>query len=88
MRNLEKWRDIPFPISGHAEGHVIWVAGAIEGASRYAKTHQGIWYLVMPAENGPGRITDEALIADLEALTANIAVWARCTESANVFRVC
>jgi hypothetical protein len=75
MRNLEKWIGGSFPVDGWAEGAVTWVAGARDGATRYAKTHQGIWYMVTPLDahiaDTPLRITDDGLIADLDAFIRN-----------------
>jgi hypothetical protein len=74
MRNLEKWVGGSFPVDGWAERPVTWVAGARDGFVRYAKTHQGVWYVVTPLDahiaDNPVRITDVGLIVDLEAFIA------------------
>jgi hypothetical protein len=69
MRNLSKWIGT-LPVAGWAFGDVVWVAGAIEGNSRYSKTHEGKWYSVTPIHShtadSPVPITDETLIRELE----------------------
>jgi hypothetical protein len=73
MHKLSRWIGT-LPVDGWAYGGVTWVAGAIEGNARYAKTHEGIWYSVTPIHSHtadvPVRITDESLIKELEAFTS------------------
>jgi hypothetical protein len=74
MHNLSKWVGAPLPMDGWAYGDVTWVAGAVEGSAVYAKTKEGIWYSVTPIGSHkadvPVRVTDDSLIAELEAFTA------------------
>ncbi len=67
--NLIRFKGV-YPIDGWAYGPVTWIAGVLDGDLHYSKTSGGDWFSVTPRHSHtadvPVRITDEALIKELE----------------------